>query len=257
MLEYTFDTIAKYFPDYDESPFVQEKFLEDWSPDRTHMWQQNRGVVGHNLKIAWNLMRMYSLKPKPEYEALARKIAEVMPAIGGDQQRGGWYDVMERERVAGETDYRFAFHDRKAWWQQEQGILAYLILDGVLGGDDYLRIARESSAFYNAFFLDHDDGAVYFNVLANGIAYLMGTERFKGSHSMSMYHSGELAYLAAGLHQPADHQAAAGPVLQAAAGRVQAQHPARVAGHPAAGQHPHRRGGDRRQALHRLRRRRA
>ena len=96
MLEYTFDTIARYFPNYDESPFVQEKFLEDWSPDRTHMWQQNRGVVGHNLKIAWNLMRMYSLKPKPEYEALARKIAEVMPAVGGDQLRGGWYDVMER-----------------------------------------------------------------------------------------------------------------------------------------------------------------
>ena len=196
MLEGTFDTIAKYFPNYEESPFVQEKFFEDWSPDRTHMWQQNRGVVGHNLKIAWNLMRMYSLKAKPEYEALARKIAEVMPAIGGDQQRGGWYDVMERERVAGETDYHFAFHDRKAWWQQEQGILAYLILNGVLGGDDYLRIARESSAFYNAFFLDHNDGAVYFNVLANGIAYLLGTERFKGSHSMSMYHSGELAYLA-------------------------------------------------------------
>ena len=196
MLEGTFDTIAKYFPNYDESPFVQEKFLEDWSPDRTHMWQQNRGVVGHNLKIAWNLMRMYSLKAKPEYEALARKIAEVMPAVGGDQLRGGWYDVMERERVAGETDYHFAFHDRKAWWQQEQGILAYLILNGVLGGDDYLRIARESSAFYNAFFLDHNDGAVYFNVLANGIAYLLGTERFKGSHSMSMYHSGELAYLA-------------------------------------------------------------
>ena len=66
----------------------------------------------------------------------------------------------------------------------------------MLGGDDYLRLGRESSSFYNAFFLDHNDGAVYFNVLANGIAYLMGTERFKGSHSMSMYHSGELAYLA-------------------------------------------------------------
>jgi len=196
MLEYTFDTIAKYFPDYDESSFVQEKFFEDWSPDRTHMWQQNRGVVGHNLKIAWNLMRMHSLKPKKEYEALARKIAEVMPAIGGDQLRGGWYDVMERERKPGEEFQRFAFHDRKAWWQQEQGILAYLILNGVLGGDEYLRLARESTSFYNAFFLDHNDGAVYFNVLANGIAYLIGTERFKGSHSMSMYHSGELAYLA-------------------------------------------------------------
>jgi hypothetical protein len=197
MLEETFDTITKYFPDYDHSPFVQEKFFEDWSHDQTHMWQQNRGVVGHNLKIAWNLMRMYSMRPKPEYEAFARKIAELMPPIGSDQQRGGWYDVMERMRQPGQVWNRFAFHDRKAWWQQEQGILAYQILHGVLGGDEYLQLARESAAFYNAFFLDHDDGAIYFNVLASGIPYLVGTERFKGSHSMSMYHSGELAYLSA------------------------------------------------------------
>ena len=195
MLEFTFDTIAAHFPDYEDSPFVQEKFYEDWSHDTTHMWQQNRGVVGHNLKIAWNLMRMYGMRPKKEYEDLARKIAETMPNIGGDQQRGGWYDVMERLRKPGEEWHRFAFHDRKAWWQQEQGILAYFILHGVLKDEEYLRLARESASFYNAFFLDHDDGAVFFNVLANGIPYLMGTERFKGSHSMSAYHNTELCYL--------------------------------------------------------------
>jgi hypothetical protein len=176
---------------------VQEKFYEDWSHDYTHLWQQNRGVVGHNLKIAWNLMRMVGLKPKEKYEALARRIAAEMPKVGMDRQRGGWYDVMERCLRDGEELHRFAFHDRKAWWQQEQGILAYLILHGVLGDEEYLRLARESAAFYNAFFLDHDDGAVYFNVLASGIPYLMGTERFKGSHSMSGYHSTELCYLAA------------------------------------------------------------
>jgi mannose/cellobiose epimerase-like protein (N-acyl-D-glucosamine 2-epimerase family) len=196
-LEYTFDTIEKYFPNYEESPFVQEKFFTDWSSDRSHMWQQNRGVVGHNLKIAWNLMRMYGLKAKPQYETLARKIGEVMPEVGMDRQRAGWYDVMERMKFGDQEWHRFAFHDRKAWWQQEQGILAYLIMKGILGDDEYLRIARESQAFYNAFFLDHDDGGVFFNVLANGIPYLMGTERFKGSHSMSFYHSSELCYLAA------------------------------------------------------------
>ena len=196
MLEATFDTIVAHFPDYENSPFVQEKFFEDWSHDSRHMWQQNRGVVGHNLKIAWNLMRMYGLKAKPKYEHLARRIARAMPDVGQDRQRGGWYDVMERKLGPDEEKYRYAFHDRKAWWQQEQGILAYLILNGILGDDDFLQFAREGSAFYNAFFLDHDDGAVYFNVLANGIPFLMGTERFKGSHSMSGYHSFELAYLA-------------------------------------------------------------
>jgi mannose/cellobiose epimerase-like protein (N-acyl-D-glucosamine 2-epimerase family) len=196
MLEYTFDTIVGHFPDYEHSPFVQEKFYEDWSNDTTHMWQQNRGVIGHNLKIAWNLMRMYGLRPKDQYVALARRIGKVMPPVGSDQQRGGWYDVAERLKAPGEEWHRFAFHDRKAWWQQEQAILAYLILAGLLGDPEWLRHAREASSFYNAFFLDHDDGAVYFNVLASGIPFLTGTERFKGSHSMSGYHSFELCYLA-------------------------------------------------------------
>ena len=195
-LEYTFDTITKYFPDYDNSPFVQEKFFEDWSKDQSWGWQQNRGVVGHNLKIAWNLMRMQSLKPKEEYEEFARKIAELMPAAGSDQQRGGWYDVVERE-LKTNGHHRFVWHDRKAWWQQEQAILAYLILYGILGEEEYEKYARESAAFYNAFFLDTDDGGVYFNVFSTGMPYLLGTERFKGSHSMSAYHSTELCYLSA------------------------------------------------------------
>jgi len=195
-LEYTFDTITKYFQDYDNSPFVQEKFNDDWSYDQTWGWQQNRAVVGHNLKIAWNLMRMDSLKHKDEYVAFAEKIAEIMPGVAGDQQRGGWYDVVERTLAEGEEFYRYAWHDRKAWWQQEQGILAYYILTGCLNKPEYHRLARESAAFYNAFFLDHDDGAVFFNVLASGIPFLMGNERLKGSHSMSGYHSFELCYLA-------------------------------------------------------------
>ena len=75
-----------------------------------------------------------------------------------------------------------------------------LILAGCQGNDefDYLRHAREASAFYNAWFLDPEDGGVYFNVLANGLPYLAGgNERGKGSHSMSGYHSTELCYLAA------------------------------------------------------------
>lgn len=195
-LEYTFDTICEHFPDYEHSAFVQEKFHDDWSKDQTWGWQQNRAVVGHNLKIAWNLMRMQSLKPKDTYVGLAEKIAQTIPDHGCDRQRGGWYDVVERVLGPGQKFHRFAWHDRKAWWQQEQGILAYLILHGVLKKDDYLRFAREGTAFYNAFFLDVDSGGVYFNVLANGEPYTLGTERGKGSHSMAGYHSFELAYLA-------------------------------------------------------------
>jgi anti-anti-sigma factor len=196
-LAFTANTICNHFTDYDRSPFVNERFHEDWSPDHAWGWQQNRAVVGHNLKIAWNLMRINSVRPSEKYVELARKIAEAMPPIGSDRQRGGWYDVMEREKGDGREWYRYVWHDRKAWWQQEQAILAYLILAGTLGDEPYRREARYVAAFYNAWFLDHDAGAVYFNVLANGLPYLLGTERLKGSHSMSAYHNTELCYLAA------------------------------------------------------------
>lgn len=194
-LEYTFDTITKFFPDYENSPFVQERFFEDWSKDQSWGWQQDRAVVGHNLKIAWNLMRMHSLNPKEEYLDFARKIAELMPEYGCDRQRGGWYDVVERVKKPDGKHHEFVWHDRKAWWQQEQAILAYLILHGILKDDEYNKHAREVASFYSAFFLDTDDGGVYFNTLANGLPYLLGNERFKGSHSMSGYHSMELCFL--------------------------------------------------------------
>ncbi|MBW6435015.1 AGE family epimerase/isomerase [Actinoplanes hulinensis] len=197
MLEDCCDTVVGHFPDYDASPFVQEKFFGDWSKDQEYGQQQNRAIVGHNLKIAWNLMRMNSLRPKDEYVALATRIADLMPSVGADPQRGGWYDMVERVTGPGEHFHRLVWHDRKAWWQQEQGILAYLILDGLLHRPEYAKQAREGAAFYNAWMLDTGAGGVYFNVLANGTPFELGGERSKGSHSMAMYHSAELGYLAA------------------------------------------------------------
>jgi len=196
MLIYCADTIERRFPDDEHSPFVQERFHADWSHDLTWGWQQNRAVVGHNLKIAWNLTRVAHLHASEAYTALAEKIGRVMPAHGSDPQRGGWYDVVDRVLKPGQRVHRFTWHDRKAWWQQEQSILAYLILAGSTGDEEWLRHAREASAFYNAWFLDYEAGSVYFNVLANGLPYLLGTERMKGSHSMAGYHAFELAYLA-------------------------------------------------------------
>lgn len=202
MLAYCSDLIVTHFPDYENSPFVNEKFFEDWTPDHENPQLKNRATVGHNLKIAWNLMRVHHLHPDERYVELARKIAAVVPDVGRDKQRGGWYDMVERDLAPGQEFHRFIWHDRKAWWQQEQGILAYLILAGSLQEpkdlkEQYLRMARESSAFYNAWFPDTDSGGVYFNVLASGLPYVLGNERLKGSHSMSGYHSFELCYLAA------------------------------------------------------------
>jgi len=191
------DIITEHFPDYGSSPFVQERFHGDWSPDREYGQQRDRAIVGHNLKIAWNLTRVNNLRPTAAWVALAKQIAAVMPGVGMDSQRGGWYDMVERHVADGERFHRLVWHDRKAWWQQEQGILAYQILNAVFADPLYAKYSRESSAFYNGWMLDTTAGGVYFNVLANGNPFMLGGERSKGSHSMAMYHSAELAFLSA------------------------------------------------------------
>ena len=196
MIHYVADLIYDHFPDFDNSPFVQEKFHADWSHDYKWGWQQNRSVVGHNLKIAWCMTRFNHFFNDQKYLALAEKIASSIPTVGYDNTRGGWYDVMERAKPNGQDFYSFAWHDRKAWWQQEQALLAYMVLYGTTKDELFLKYGRETAAFWNMAFLDHDDGEVHFAVLADGTPYLVGTEATKGSHSKGAYHSFELCYFA-------------------------------------------------------------
>ncbi|MFZ4537594.1 AGE family epimerase/isomerase [Propionivibrio sp.] len=187
--------IATHFPD-PKSPFVFERFDAAWQPDLTYSWQQNRAVVGHNLKIAWCLTRLYHLTGDRDYLSVARGAADKMLVYGQDSRRGGWYDVIERMPDPVTGRYEHAWHDRKSWWQQEQGILANYILFAETGEGKYLSSARTGSGFFNLAFLDHDDGEVFFDVQSDGTPYLIGDRADKGSHSKSGYHILELDYFA-------------------------------------------------------------
>ena len=196
MQKETADLIEEKFPDPNpEIPYVQERFHRDWTPDKTYKWQQDRAVVGHNLKIAWNLTRAYNLFGDKKYLDLSVKLADAMKIYGLDQVRGGWFDVVERQ-PRNNMPIDFTWHNRKAWWQQEQGILAYLILYGATGREDYLALARQSIAFWNMAYLDFDYGDVYFDVTDDGLPYTKEVRAMKGSHSKSGYHVFEMNFLA-------------------------------------------------------------
>ncbi|HUV82516.1 MAG TPA: AGE family epimerase/isomerase [archaeon] len=196
MQEELADLIEEKFPDPNPNiPYVRERFNRDWTPDKTYKWQQNRAVIGHNLKIAWNLTRVYNLLGKKKCLDFAIKLGDSMRIYGLDQIRGGWFDVVERE-PKNNMLIEFTWHNRKAWWQQEQGILAYLILYGTTGNLDYLQLARESIAFWNMAYLDFDYGDVYFDVTDDAIPYAKEVRAMKGSHSKSGYHVFELNFLA-------------------------------------------------------------
>lgn len=195
--------IVEKFPDPDAAvPYVRERFHQDWSPDTTYSWQQDRAVCGHNLKIAWNLTRVaqyFTATDKPFADRLAKQadvLGRTMSRLAIDQVRGGVFDCVERRPTNG-MPLQFAWWNTKDFWQQEQGILAYLILFGNTANPEYLDLARETMAFWNAFFLDHDTGNAYFRTDADGAPVLVGAGyRDETGHAKSGYHCFELAYLA-------------------------------------------------------------
>jgi hypothetical protein len=78
MLERMTTLIIEKFPDKNPTiPYVNERFLANWEPDHVYSWQQNRAVVGHNFKIAWNLTRVSNY-----YNSLARDLAHHQPSSG-------------------------------------------------------------------------------------------------------------------------------------------------------------------------------
>jgi len=214
ILDETTDLIATKFPD-ETSKFVNERFFADWKPDHRWGWQQNRGIVGHNFKIAWNMTRVANffraeaarlagdhpstsnkLQDRAKaFEELAAKLIENMTEVGIDQLRGGCFDALERQPSGG-LPVEFTWGNTKDFWQQEQAILAYLIVHGTTRNDDHLRLAREMITFWNLYFLDHDNRGVYFRVTDNGTPVVQGGYSQKAGHAVAGYHSFELNYLA-------------------------------------------------------------
>jgi mannose/cellobiose epimerase-like protein (N-acyl-D-glucosamine 2-epimerase family) len=215
MLEETTDLIASKFPD-PHNPYVNERFHADWTPDHEWGWQQNRAIIGHNLKIAWNLTRVANYyrylaaqptlrgsngdaaaryeKRAAELMAVAEKLGNDMVVHGIDQVRSGVFDAVERENLIADG-LNFVWGNTKDFWQQEQGILAYLVLHGYSGKQHYLDLARELSAFWNLFFLDHDNQGVFFRTNDNGTPIIQGNYGSKSGHSTG-YHAPELNFLA-------------------------------------------------------------
>jgi mannose/cellobiose epimerase-like protein (N-acyl-D-glucosamine 2-epimerase family) len=211
ILDVTVALIASKFPQ-EGNPYVCERFDRDWNPNYGWGWQQNRGVVGHNLKIAWNLTRVANLylSERRTEEAdrlfkLTSRIGKDMAKLGVDQIRSGVFDSVERNPQNG-MPVQFAWLNTKEFWQQEQGILAYLIMfghsamtlpDGAKSeqAKDFLFLARELQSFWNLYFLDRDRNGVFFRVGDSGVPVISSTYGDKGGHAVAGYHAFELCYL--------------------------------------------------------------
>jgi mannose/cellobiose epimerase-like protein (N-acyl-D-glucosamine 2-epimerase family) len=156
-----------------------------WSP----LSSDSMTIMGHVLKTAWCLGRLYEFVPDTSYLGTAKRLVDMVLVKGYDHQNGGPYK--DYSRVTGNMLMWGQRDTAKAWWQMEQAVNAGLVLYHLTGDSKYLSMADETLKFFMTYFVDHTYGEVYENRTKYG-AQIWDTN--KGSSGKAAYHSTELGY---------------------------------------------------------------
>ena len=164
--------------------FVEE-FDANWNWDSG----ETMTIMGHVLKSAWCLIRVYQLDPREDYLNAAELLAADVLTNGYDHDFGGPYK--DYNRTSGEMLMWGNPDTAKAWWQMEQAVTAGLELWSVTGNENYLKMADETLHFFMQHFVDHSYGDVYENRTRYG-AETWGLN--KGGGGKAAYHSIETGY---------------------------------------------------------------
>lgn len=161
-----------------------ENYKTDWSVDR----QQTGGWVGHVLKSAWVLARVYLRHPDERYRTAARNlIYEVL-------NNGGWNDTYGVPYT--NTNWASAWVDttQAECWEIEQAIVGGLanwyIADDQSDKNTFLRMADRSLSYMVTNVVDHVNGGTY---KMNNIDGSPKTTQ-KGNEYNVEYHSAETFY---------------------------------------------------------------
>lgn len=197
-------------------PFVDELLRADGSAITNFRWQQNRAVVGHNYKIAWNLQRISShLQTQAQYceasgdlataakyrqraarcEEVSQKVYDMLRSYGFDERNGAVLNVVNKRPGPG-LESGQPWGANTDFWHQEQGLLAALTLYGKTKNPQYLEDARRIMMIWSEGFLDLNSQSVNFTIALNDVLSVeRGDKAYTGRADLG-YHQGELAMLA-------------------------------------------------------------
>ncbi|MBI3193197.1 MAG: AGE family epimerase/isomerase, partial [Ignavibacteriae bacterium] len=162
-----------------------EKYNSSWQPDNS----QTMTIMGHVLKTAWCLARVFEIQPDSIFLTTAKQLTEIVLTKGYDHVFGGPYK--DYNRITGEMLMWGQTDTAKAWWQMEQAITSGLFLYHITDDTTYLQMADETINFFMRYFVDH----VYGDVFSDRTRYgnqIWGLE--KGNDGKAGYHSIELGY---------------------------------------------------------------
>jgi hypothetical protein len=164
-----------------------EKYDSDWNWNNS----ETMTIMGHVLKAAWCLGRIYQIEPDTMFTRGAKTLIEDVLANGYDHEFGGPYK--DYNRVSGQMLMWGIPDTAKAWWQMEQAVTAGLMMYDITAGPQYLQMADETLGFFMTYFVDHTYGEVYADRTRYGAIIPQWGEN-KGGDWKAGYHSIELGY---------------------------------------------------------------
>jgi mannose/cellobiose epimerase-like protein (N-acyl-D-glucosamine 2-epimerase family) len=162
-----------------------EEYDSDWNIDNNEIMT----IMGHVLKSAWCLGRVYQLEQDPDYTQDAAYLIEDVLTKGYDHEFGGPYK--DYNRLTGQMMMWGNPDTAKAWWQMEQAVTAGLEMYRITGDAQYFNMADETLDFFMKYFVDHEYGEVYENRTRYGG---QAWNENKGGGGKAAYHSIELGY---------------------------------------------------------------
>ncbi len=168
-----------------------ESYTSTWQIKSSSSNDETRTIMGHVLKTAWCLARIYQVVKDSLYLSTAEQLVHNVLDKGYDHQNGGPYK--DYNRITGDMLMYGIPDTAKAWWQMEQAITSGLMLYQLTGKEEYLTMADETLDFFMKYFVDHVYGDVFENTNKyGGMIAAWGTT--KGGTGKAAYHSIETGY---------------------------------------------------------------
>ncbi len=171
----------------DQAIGFAEKYTSDWVIDPS----ETMTIMGHVLKSAWCLGRVYRLNHDHSLLDSASELFYDVWDNGYDHDFGGPYK--DYNRVTGEMLMWGNPDTTKAWWQMEQAVMAGLGLAIYIDDSEAEEMADGSMDFFMTHFVDREYGEIYADrTRYGGFAW----NEAKGSGGKAGYHSIETGYYA-------------------------------------------------------------
>jgi cellobiose epimerase len=161
----------------EESGWIMEGYDRAWQPIEHENVMMN---TGHNVEVAWMLMRLYALNGKESYRQEALRLNDQLLKYTFDKDVGIWYHKIR-------VDSPEVHSDDSPWWVQAYGNMFQLYLYAHLKDEDYLLNFKKGAAFWNNHFVDAEKGGAYLSVGREG-NIINGSKAVKTKTS---YHSVE------------------------------------------------------------------